>query len=76
MTDKPRRPMTDAERQMALSLSPGKVTYLPGSFDKRFARDMAALAMETEPQITEKQAALLVEKIHRYRRQLRKGTKP
>lgn len=61
--------MTDLERTQADSLS--GCTFLPGSWDKRFVRDMAAIARDRPTQsITEKQAAWLDELGHRYRKQL------
>lgn len=51
-------------------------TYLPGSFEKRFARNMAALA-ETNPEkeLTAKQADWLEKQFFRYRNQIGKADK-
>lgn len=65
----PSRPMTDFERELARLLSPDRVTYVPGSPDKRMARAMAALAGTEVPQITEPQAGYLRRLAFRYRRQ-------
>lgn len=45
------------------------VTYLPGSWDKRFVRDMASKPRDYE--LSEKQRDCLLEKLHRYRRQIK-----
>lgn len=62
------RPMTDDEQSMALALS--RCTFVPGSFAKRFARDLGQIADADEPCITEKQAALLRKQVVHYRRQI------
>jgi hypothetical protein len=67
------RPMTDLERAACLALSPGLVSYLPGSVPKRIGRDLAAQATEAEPQITDKQAAMLWRQAWAYRRQISDG---
>ena len=64
------RPMTDLERAACLSLSPGLVSYLPGSVPKRIGRNLAAQATEAEPRITDKQAAMLWRQCWTYRRQI------
>lgn len=64
------RPMTKTEQQIALMLSPEHVTYLPGSWAKRFARALAYQAKNDEPCITEKQAEWLRNLAHKYRRQV------
>lgn len=47
------------------------VTFLPGSYDKRFARNMYGLCeSDPEAKITVKQAALIETMFHRYRRQI------
>lgn len=65
-----RRVMTDDERRMARALTPGHVSYVPGSADKRFAYTLAAIAQGTDPMITVRQAAHLRRLVWRYRRQL------
>lgn len=48
-----------------------RVTYLPGSADKRFARDMAARkAINPDYEMSERQRAYLRRLVHRYRRQI------
>jgi hypothetical protein len=65
---RPTRPMTDDEVRMARAL--GACRFAPATFDKRFARDIAARAEKPEPTITEAGAACLRAKVHRYRRQI------
>lgn len=62
--------MSELDRCMARLLSPENVTYLPASFDKRFAGAMAGLASHPDQKITAKQRDLLLFKVVRYRRQL------
>lgn len=64
-----RTPMTALEQDAARAL--GKCTYLPGSFEKRFARDMASHASSESPQITERQRAWLWKQVYRYRKQIK-----
>lgn len=64
-----RTPMTEREQDAARALS--KCTYLPGSFEKRFARDMASHASSESPQITERQRTWLWKQVFRYRRQIK-----
>jgi hypothetical protein len=69
------RPMTDEERRAAAALDPGRVTYLPGSFAKRFQRNLALIASQAgECRITDKQAFLLWSNVWKYRRQVRDKT--
>ncbi len=63
-----KRPMTEDEQTLCRLL--GGCTFTPASFDKRFARTMYAASVQTQAFITEKQAALLREKVTRYRRQI------
>ena len=58
------RDQTEREKLMLLQLVK-KVTFLPGSFDKRFARNV-----QSQNCITEKQADCLEKMYHRYRRQI------
>lgn len=60
--------MTDDQRTKLQALA--RVTMLPGSFDKRFVRDVGGYGAEKE--LSEKQAALVETLWHRYRRQLAK----
>lgn len=64
------REMSAAEMAAARALRPGAVRYSPGCFDKRYARSLAQMAESTEPEITDKQAALLPVMLRRYRRQV------
>jgi hypothetical protein len=57
--------MTPYELTIAKALSPARVSYLPGSPDKRFARTICGAT-----EITESQALYLRRMAHRYRRQL------
>ena len=68
MSENPRHPMTDEQRDMARAL--GQCSFLPGSWDKRFARDMAAMAEDPDAALTRRQAETLMEVCHRYRRQI------
>jgi hypothetical protein len=61
------RPMIGAEIRAALAL--GACRFTPASFDKRFVRGLAGEARTTK-RITDKQAVLLWELVHRYRRQI------
>lgn len=63
-----RRPMTDLEKRRAIALGP--LRYPVGRFPKGFARDMAALAREANPEVTERQAATLDRLAWTYRKQL------
>lgn len=60
---KRRFPISDDHRAKLLSLA--GVTCLPGSFDKRFIRNLQGAT-----ELTEKQAALIDKMVHRYRRQI------
>lgn len=64
-----RRPMTDAERKVAMALCPTRVCYGMSYGLKRFGHEMAtAAAMELG--ITEAQSNYLFQLRHRFRRQL------
>lgn len=52
----------------ALSLLSG-CTFLPGSFDKRFMRDLSALPDKQTKELTEKQNRCLWKLVYKYRRQ-------
>jgi len=67
------RAMTGLERAACLALSPGNVSYLPGSVPKRIGRNLAAQASEAEPRITDKQASMLWRQCWTYRRQIADG---
>lgn len=64
---KERRPFTDLEKRAALAIA--KCRFLPGSWDKRFARDVGTLA-ENEGQLTERMAWHIWRVVYRYRRQV------
>jgi len=64
----PRTPFTDEQRRKAALLS--RCTFLPASWDKRYARDIWALAQDADGGLTEKQAAHLERMYWRYRRQI------
>lgn len=61
--------MDEEEKQAAQALA--KCTYLPGSFEKRFARDMDSIARGEHPTITAKQRVWLWKQVHRYRKQIK-----
>jgi hypothetical protein len=49
----------------------GTCRFLPGSFDKRFARDMESIAKnKPEHELTEKQSAYLEKLAYKFRRQI------
>ena len=60
---KPRLPATEIELQMIRVL--GSVTYLPGSFDKKFHQ-----SIENDTWLTEKQREYLLVIFEKYRRQI------
>lgn len=62
------RLMTEGEVRMARAL--GGCRFSPGSVDKRIGRTLSAQARAKPPQITGKQARMLVRKVERYRRQI------
>ena len=57
--------MTVTERHIARALS--MVTFIPGSFDKRFVKQ---LPNWLEKEMTEKGRAKMIELLHKYRRQI------
>jgi hypothetical protein len=61
----------DLERLAMAALSPARITHLPASFNKRFGRDMAALAEAESYSLTDRQRWLLWRMVYRYRRQIR-----
>lgn len=66
-------PLTDLDRAAIACL--GDVTFLPGSFDKRFAQHWSEMIDPLAPvnalKITEKQRIVLWRLVHRYRRKIR-----
>lgn len=67
-TTGPRRLMTEEEITTILQLS--ECRFSPGSWDKRFVRDMTHEASQLNPLITEKQAEQLPRLRQKYRKQL------
>ena len=62
--------MSPEQVEIALALWSG-VVYLPGSFDKRFARNISAIASSSpEKELSEKQAEWLFRLLFKYRKQL------
>ena len=68
MSEIERTPISERERYAIQRLA--KCRFLPGSREKRFARDMAALADSDTPHITARQRAYLWIMVYRYRRQI------
>lgn len=58
--------MTDDEKRMVDELS--KCVFLPGSYEKRFVRELAYRGIKYE--LTAKQCAFLAKLHHSYRRQI------
>ncbi len=67
-----RHPMTQTEKDMLLGLS--QCTFRPGSWEKRFVRNLHQRSKSKDPTITEKQREWLVEIAHRYRNQIDRQT--
>lgn len=63
----------DLLRRACLAISPDRVTYLPGSWAKRFGRAMAdrSQAEDFDSDLTEKQTSCIWAQVYRYRRQIR-----
>lgn len=61
--------MTQEQKEICLAL--GGVTYLPGSFDKRFGRNLYGIA-ESKPdkELSEKQNEWMYRLLYKYRKQL------
>ena len=62
--------VAELERHAMKALSPDRVRYLPASFNKRFGRDMAALAEKEEYSLTDRQRWLIWRMVYRYRKQI------
>ena len=60
--------MSADEIRMGTAL--GLCRFVPATFDKRFAGEMALWARDDEPLITEKQSECLRRMVHKYRRQI------
>jgi len=69
-----RLPMTQTEQDMLSQLS--RCTFLPGTWEKRFVRNLHFTARSKNPTITPKQREWLVEIAHRYRNQLERLNTP
>lgn len=64
--------MTESEKTMAFALA--GCCFVPGTNTKRFAKDMAARALLSEPKpLTEKQREYLRTAVIRFRRQIDAG---
>lgn len=61
-------PMTEREHYAANQLA--RCSFQPGSFEKRFAKQIKAKAVSDNPEITEKGRACLWRLVYRYRRQI------
>jgi hypothetical protein len=71
--DQPQRlPMTETEKDMLHRLS--RCTFLPGSWEKRFVRNLHFTARSKKPTISPKQREWLVEIAYRYRNQIERQT--
>lgn len=68
MSEKTYRPMTDDERAVARAFA--GVTFQPATNTKRFAREMASIAQQESPAVTDKQGAAIFRTAERFRRQL------
>ena len=61
--------MTDEEKEVIGALD--RVTYLPGSWNKKFARAMVLLMrVSPEKELSEKQGQWIYRLLYRYRRQV------
>jgi hypothetical protein len=57
--------------QLLISKALGSIRYLPGSFDKRFALNLAHIAEDCqEKELTEKQNEWMYRLLYKYRNQL------
>ncbi len=65
-----RAAMTDEERAIARALHPSRVSYVPGTTTKRFARDIADTANKRDAAITTAQRQYLLTLCVRMRRQV------
>lgn len=65
--------MTEKERDCCLAIEFPNVNYVPGSWSKRFSRDMAAKARDVfwdQKALTERQRESLLRTMVRFRRQI------
>jgi hypothetical protein len=66
--------MTEMERRAIQNLHPFKITYQPGSWDKRFAADLNVLAAGDDwqaQQLTRNQQKCVWRNVVRYRKQIK-----
>lgn len=65
--------MTDAEKRACIAIGNGR--FLPGTWDKRFARKMAEQALRSpEKELSEKQREQIHRIMHKYRRSINQVT--
>lgn len=61
--------MTEEQKYICMQL--GNVSYLPASFDKRFAKNLSSLVQtQPEKELTEKQIEWMYRLLYKYRKQL------
>jgi len=65
-------PLTEEDRLLIAQLR--RVTFLPGSPDKGFARWLFGAVSVVDPTMTESQRSYLRRLVHRYRRQIGRGS--
>lgn len=65
---RPASPLDDTDRLLIQNLR--QCTFLPASFDKRFARNMGHIAERTAGELTDRQRSCLNALVYRYRRQI------
>jgi hypothetical protein len=66
-----RSPEVERAAYATIAKALNRCTYVPGCWDKRFARAMAAIAdVDPEWAFTERQRASLLRLAHKYRRQV------
>jgi hypothetical protein len=63
-----KKPMTSLEKYAAQLLR--GCTFLPGSYNKRFARNIHAISCEEDAALSDKQRNCLWRLVYRYRRQI------
>jgi hypothetical protein len=68
----PKSPITDRERAAIEALYSCRM--LPGSYEKRFSRDMAAVAQSDTAEMTDGQRRYLWRLVYRFRRQIGEGS--
>lgn len=65
---RPASPLDDTDRLLIQNLR--LCSFLPASFDKRFARSMGHIAERTAGELTDRQRSCLNALVYRYRRQI------